>query len=84
MTSQIAQTLSVLLGGLSLLGFFAVLLAGPFELVPLGLRPEAALAWDAGLCLAFFAQHSYREYQREVPMLVPWRVPAEPKNEGVR
>ncbi len=58
MTSQIAQTLSVLLGGLSLLGFFAVLLAGPFELVPLGLGPEAALAWDAGLCLAFFAQHS--------------------------
>ena len=26
----------------------------------------------------------YRKYQREVPMLVPWRMPAEPKNGGVR
>ncbi len=58
MISSFVQAVSVLLGGLSLLGFFAVLLVGPFELVPLGLEPKAALAWDAALCLVFFAQHS--------------------------
>ena len=50
--------LSVLLGGASLLGFALVLAVGPFELVSLGLGPAAALAWDAGLCLVFFVQHS--------------------------
>jgi protein-S-isoprenylcysteine O-methyltransferase Ste14 len=64
--------LSALLGGLSLIGFGLFLLAGPFEVVPLGLGPRAALAWDAGLCLAFFIQHStmirwsFRERLRRV------------------
>ena len=50
--------LSVLLGGVSLLGFALVLAAGPFELVPLGLDAGVALGWDTGLCLVFFIQHS--------------------------
>jgi protein-S-isoprenylcysteine O-methyltransferase Ste14 len=50
--------LSALLGGVSLLSLGLVLAAGPFELVPLGLSSSAALAWDAGLCLVFFVQHS--------------------------
>jgi len=51
-------TLSALLGGLSLLVFGLFLVLGPLEIVPLGLSLKAALVWDAGLCLAFFAQHS--------------------------
>jgi protein-S-isoprenylcysteine O-methyltransferase Ste14 len=50
--------LSALLGGLSLLGFGFFLALGPPEIVPLGLSLKTALAWDALLCLAFFAQHS--------------------------
>ena len=59
MISMLVPVLSVLLGGLSLAGFAAFLLVGPFEWVPLGLGPGAALGWDAALCLAFFAQHSF-------------------------
>ena len=58
MISRLLSVLSVLLGGLSLLGFVAFLLAGPFDLVPSSLGPGAALAWDGALCLAFFIQHS--------------------------
>jgi protein-S-isoprenylcysteine O-methyltransferase Ste14 len=50
--------LSALLGSVSLLGFGLVLALGPFENVPLRLTTPAALAWDAGLCLVFFVQHS--------------------------
>lgn len=55
---------SLFFGGVSLLAFYAVLFAGPFELVPLGLDPETALLWDATLCGAFFVQHSV--------MVRPW------------
>jgi protein-S-isoprenylcysteine O-methyltransferase Ste14 len=59
-------------------------------LVPLMWPPRAALAWDAGLwsgwmlvgtlleerdLVADFGD-AYRRYQRQVPMLVPWRRPA--------
>ncbi len=50
--------LSALLGASSLIGFGLFLAVGPFEIVPLGLSPKAALAWDAGLCVLFFVQHS--------------------------
>jgi protein-S-isoprenylcysteine O-methyltransferase Ste14 len=50
--------LSALLGGLSLIGFGLFLAVGPFEIAPLGLSPKTALAWDAGLCVVFFVQHS--------------------------
>lgn len=56
--AHLTLALSVLLGGTSLLVFGLVLALGPFELVPLGLAPGAALAWDAGLSLVFFVQHS--------------------------
>lgn len=58
MTARLVQVLSVSFGGLSLLAFGAFLIAGPFEPIPLGLGPGAALGWDAALCFAFFAQHS--------------------------
>ena len=50
--------LSVLIGGLSLLGFGLALATGPFQVVSLGFSPPNALAWDAALCLVFFVQHS--------------------------
>ncbi len=75
MISSLVQAVSGLLGGLSLLGFFAVLLIGPFELVPLGLGPRATLAWDAMLCLVFFAQHSVM-VRRAFRESVGWAVPA--------
>ena len=49
---------SFIFGGLSLLGFGAFLVAGSFELVPLGLDQGPALALDAVLSLLFFMQHS--------------------------
>jgi protein-S-isoprenylcysteine O-methyltransferase Ste14 len=58
LVAYVILALSALLGGLSLLGFGFVLALGPFELVPLGLSVPTALAWDAGLCLVFFVQHS--------------------------
>lgn len=58
LVDSLSLVLSALLGSVSLLGFGLVLALGPFELVPLGLATPAALAWDAGLCLVFFAQHS--------------------------
>jgi protein-S-isoprenylcysteine O-methyltransferase Ste14 len=58
MLAMALLTLSALLGGVSLLAFGLVLAFGPFELVPLRLSSAAALAWDTGLCLVFFLQHS--------------------------
>jgi protein-S-isoprenylcysteine O-methyltransferase Ste14 len=58
LTARVILVLSVLLGGSALLAFGLILALGPFELVPLGLGVSAALVWDAGLCLVFFAQHS--------------------------
>lgn len=49
---------AVLLGGTSLALFGVFVYVGSFELVPLGLDPGAALALNAMLCFAFFAQHS--------------------------
>lgn len=49
---------AILLGGTSLVLFGVFLYAGSFGLVPLGLATGAALALDAALCFAFFAQHS--------------------------
>ena len=66
--------LSAFLGGVSLLGFALVLAVGPFELVPLGLSVPAALAWDAGLCLVFFVQHSgmlRRPWRERVGRVLP-------------
>lgn len=50
--------LAIGLGGGSLVAFVWFLLAGPPGLVELGLAGPIALLVDAGLCLAFFAQHS--------------------------
>jgi protein-S-isoprenylcysteine O-methyltransferase Ste14 len=72
--ARVILALSVSLGGLSLLGFGLFLAAGPFELLPLGLAPAPALAWDAALCLVFFAQHSgmvRRGFQARVARFVP-------------
>lgn len=49
---------AILLGGTSLVLFGVFLYVGSFEWVPLGLATGAALALDAALCCAFFAQHS--------------------------
>jgi len=49
---------AIALGGTSLALFGVFLYAGSFELVPLGLATGAALALDAALSFAFFAQHS--------------------------
>lgn len=49
---------AILLGGTSLALFGVFLYVGSFGLVPLGLATGAALALDATLCFAFFAQHS--------------------------
>lgn len=50
--------LSVAIGGGSLILLGLFLVAGPFGLIDLGLRPAALLGFDAGLCLLFFLQHS--------------------------
>jgi len=55
---HLVLVLSALLGGLSLIGFGLFLAVGPLQFVSLQLRPGSALAWDAGLCLVFFVQHS--------------------------
>ena len=49
---------AVLVGGGSLLLFALFLFTGFPRLVDLGFEPAAALAWDAGLSLLFFLQHS--------------------------
>jgi len=66
--------LSAILGGVSLLGFALALALGPFEVVPLSLGQPAALAWDAGLCLVFFVQHSgmlRRPYRERAGRVLP-------------
>jgi protein-S-isoprenylcysteine O-methyltransferase Ste14 len=66
--------MSALLGGLSLIGFGLFLAMGPFEIVSLGLRPRAALVWDAVLCLLFFVQHSTmirRPFRERLGRVVP-------------
>ena len=49
---------TLVMGAVSLLPFYAFLFFGPFNLVDLGLQKEQALAVDAALCLLFFLQHS--------------------------
>lgn len=58
MVPHIFLILSALLGGISLLAFAFFLLLGPLDIVLLNLDLKTALAWDGGLCLAFFGQHS--------------------------
>ena len=53
-----ALFLALLVGGGSLVVFAWFLWAGAPNLVRLGLGEPAALGLDAGLCLAFFVQHS--------------------------
>ncbi|MCP4643756.1 MAG: hypothetical protein GY851_25145, partial [bacterium] len=50
--------LTNLVGVVSMLAIWAFFFAGPFDLVDLPGRGGAVLAWDAGLSLAFFLQHS--------------------------
>ncbi len=50
--------ITLILGAVSLLPFYAFLFFGPFNLVDLGLQTDHALAVDAALCLLFFFQHS--------------------------
>lgn len=52
------MTLAGLLGWASLLVLMAFLFVGSFGVFDLGLGTTAALCLDAGLCLAFFLQHS--------------------------
>lgn len=58
----------------SLLVFGLFLWTGGFELVDPKMRWGAALAWDGGLCLAFFLQHSgmvRRSFRARLGRLVP-------------
>ena len=66
--------LSLLLGGLSLLGFGLALAFGPIQVLALGFSPPNALVWDGALCLVFFVQHSVmvrRGFQARLASLVP-------------
>jgi arylsulfatase/arylsulfatase A len=68
--------LSVLLGGISLVGFAFFLAFGPPDIIPLSLDLKTALAWDSGLCLAFFGQHSVmirRPFRDRLGRVVPER-----------
>jgi len=60
--------------GVASMGLFAW--GGRPTLVPLGWTPDAALAWDAGLSLFFFAQHSgmvRRPFRARLARVVPAR-----------
>jgi protein-S-isoprenylcysteine O-methyltransferase Ste14 len=50
--------LAGVLGGSSMLAFIIFLFVGSLDMVDLGLDEAAALILNAGLCLAFFVQHS--------------------------
>ncbi len=50
--------ITLILGAVSLLPFYAFLFFGPFNLIDLGLQTDYALTVDAALCLIFFLQHS--------------------------
>ena len=50
--------LAVLLAGSSMLPFAWFLFEGPLDLVTLDISEGPALLLNAGLCLAFFAQHT--------------------------
>jgi len=57
-SARLPLWLAVVLGGGSLLAFIWFLLAGPPGWVELGFARPGVLLVDAGLCLAFFVQHS--------------------------
>lgn len=57
-STRLPVWLAVGLGGGSLVVFVCFLLVGPPGWVELGFAKPVALSVDAGLCLAFFAQHS--------------------------
>jgi protein-S-isoprenylcysteine O-methyltransferase Ste14 len=66
--------LSWLIGSVSLAFFGFFVLLGPLNLIDLTPGETAKLAWDALLCLAFFAQHSgmvRRSYRRWSANLIP-------------
>jgi protein-S-isoprenylcysteine O-methyltransferase Ste14 len=74
LAAHLTLVLSAVLGGVSLLAFGLVLALGPFELFPLGLSVPAALAWDSGLCLVFFVQHSgmiRRSFRERLARVLP-------------
>jgi protein-S-isoprenylcysteine O-methyltransferase Ste14 len=49
---------AVLLAGSSLVGFTVFLISGPFQILDLGFETSGILAFDIGLSLLFFIQHS--------------------------
>ena len=57
-SSQALLTLAKLVSGLALAWFAVFLALGSFGWLRLDLDDPAILAWDAGLSLCFFMQHS--------------------------
>ena len=57
-TTYVMLALAGIIGGGGLLTFMVFLLAGPLNLVDIGLREPLVLLFDAVLCLVFFIQHS--------------------------
>jgi hypothetical protein len=65
--------LSAVLGGASMMAFVGFLWFGWIDLIDLGFGDSGALWFDAGLCLAFFVQHSgliRRSFRRRLAQVV--------------
>lgn len=72
--SYVVLGMTGLLGGGPLLAFMLFLFIGPFHWANLGLGEPAGLWLNAGLCLAFFLQHSLmirRSFRRMVARFLP-------------
>ncbi len=68
--------LTALLGWTSLLATWAFFFAGPFDLLDFSMNRNAALAWDALLCVIFFLQHSgmmRKSFRRWLEQVTPQR-----------
>ncbi len=74
LTAYAVLAMAGLLGGGSLLIFMLFLYGGSFDLIDLGLSETGVLTLDAGLSLAFFAQHSgmvRRSFRHQLQLFMP-------------
>jgi protein-S-isoprenylcysteine O-methyltransferase Ste14 len=72
--TYVMLALAGLVGGGGLLAFMLFLLAGPLNLVNLGLGETQALLLDTAICLAFFIQHSImarKPYRQQLARFLP-------------